>query len=97
MKSTLEGSNDASATIRDVNRHNVQPYIRAHPLGGGINTTGAEGLNYNPYHFLANFPPDSGYMKILAEQGWLGYAIHMLFYFIVLKGGLEGFYKARKA
>jgi len=96
MKSTLEGNKDASANIRDYNRHNVQPYIWSHPLGGGINTTGAEGQNYNPSHYLANYPPDSGYMKILAEQGWLGYAIHMLFYFIVLKAGLEGFYKAKR-
>lgn len=97
MKSTLEGSNDASANIRDINRHNVQPYIWAHPLGGGINTTGMEGKAYNPGHYLSHYPPDSGYMKILAEQGWLGYAIHMFFYFIVLKAGLEGFYRARRA
>lgn len=96
MKSTLEGGRDASATIRDINRHHVQPYIRSHPLGGGINTSGNEGQAYNPLHYLASFPPDSGYMKILAEQGWLGYAIHMIFYFIVLKVGLEGFYQARK-
>ncbi len=96
MKSTLEGGKDASASIRDVNRHSVQPYIRSHPLGGGINTCGNEGQVYNPSHFLANFPPDSGYMKILVEQGWIGYAIHMIFYFIVLKIGLDGFYKAKK-
>jgi hypothetical protein len=96
VKTTFSASKDASATIRDINRARIQPYILTHPIGGGLNTSGMEGGLFNPWHPLANFPPDSGYMKILLEQGWIGYALHLLFYFLFLKQGVIGFYKARQ-
>jgi putative inorganic carbon (hco3(-)) transporter len=96
VKSTFSASKDASASLRDYNRGRIQPYILSHPVGGGINTSGTEGALYNPWHPLANFPPDSGYMKILLEQGWIGYALHLVFYFIILKHALLGFYKAQQ-
>ena len=95
-KTTFYASKDPSATLRDYNRNRIQPYILSHPIGGGINTSGMEGGAFNPWHPLANFPPDSGYLKILLEQGWIGYAIHLLFYFMFLKHGVMGFYKAQQ-
>lgn len=95
LQSVLKGSKEASVSVRNTNRHMIQPYIRSHPFGGGINTSGIEGQLYNAGHTLAGFPPDSGYMKILLEQGWIGLAIHLLFYFIILKDGINGFYNAR--
>ncbi|MEJ7766280.1 MAG: O-antigen ligase family protein [Chitinophagaceae bacterium] len=97
IRSTLDGSNDASAVVRDNNRHAIQPYIHAHPLGGGLNTSSVEGKFYAPLHPLAGFPPDSGYLKILLEQGWIGFGIQLIFYFVLLKRGIDGFFKARNA
>lgn len=94
IKSTFQGSKEASASARDINRHNIQPYIRSHPIGGGLNTSSNEGALYNPGHALAGFPPDSGYMKILLEQGWIGFAIHLLLYFLILKRGVDCFITA---
>ena len=34
IRSTFNGAKDASAAIRDYDRHQVQPYIQDHPLGG---------------------------------------------------------------
>jgi hypothetical protein len=96
IKTTFSASKDASATIRDINRARIQPYILTHPIGGGLNTSGMEGGIFNPWHPLANFPPDSGYMKILLEQGWIGFALHLIFYFLFLKQGVIGFYQARQ-
>jgi putative inorganic carbon (hco3(-)) transporter len=95
-KTTFSASKDASASIRDINRQRIQPYILTHPVGGGLNTSGMEGGLFNPWHPLANFPPDSGYMKILLEQGWIGFALHLVFYFLFLKHALLGFYKAQQ-
>jgi hypothetical protein len=95
IKTTFQGTKDPSALLRDYNRSRVQPYIQSHPIGGGLNTSGAEGWVYNDGHILSHFRPDSGYMKILAEQGWIGFAIQLLLYFLFLKKGLDGFYKAR--
>ena len=73
IRSTFtQGNKDASAIIRDVNRHRVQPYLYEHPMGGGIFTCIPEGTKYNAGHYLEKFPPDSGYMKVFAEQGWIG-------------------------
>ena len=83
VRSTFN-SQDASLNVRDVNRHYIQPYIYAHPIGGGIATTGTEGLTYNPNHLLAGFPPDSGLLKAALEMGWIGLALTMFFYLVIL-------------
>jgi putative inorganic carbon (HCO3(-)) transporter len=97
IKTTFEGSKEPSNMVRDVNRKNIQPYIYNHPLGGGLQSCGVEGLKFYPTHRLAGYPPDSGYMKIMLEQGWIGLAINIIFYFIILQRGITGFYDSRKA
>ena len=95
LRSTFEGSKDPSAMVRDINRKMVQPYVYNHPIGGGINTCGLMGALYNPGHFLSTFPPDSGYMLIMVEQGFIGLALMVAFYFIILRTGIRYFYRVR--
>ncbi|MGB8190664.1 MAG: hypothetical protein WCF67_02040, partial [Chitinophagaceae bacterium] len=95
IRSTFEGSKDPSAAFRDMNRARIQPYIYSHPIGGGINTCIPEGLIYSPGHYLASFPSDSGYLKIAVEQGWIGLALALTFYYLILRTGIKGFYRAR--
>jgi putative inorganic carbon (hco3(-)) transporter len=97
IKTTFDGSKEPSNMVRDVNRKNIQPYIYEHPLGGGLNTCGEEGLGFYPDHRLAGYPPDSGYMKIMLEQGWIGLAINVIFYFFILYRGIIGFYDSRRS
>jgi cell division protein FtsW (lipid II flippase) len=87
------GNKDASATIRDLNRHRVQPYLYEHPMGGGIFTCISEGSKYNPGHYLEKFPPDSGYMKVFAEQGWIGLGVLLFCYFLFLRTGIKNYYR----
>ncbi len=94
MRTTFD-KKDPSAMVRDINRKNIQPYIYRHPIGGGLNTCGEEGKVYYPGHILAGYPPDSGYMKIMLEQGWVGLALNIVFYFIILQRGVWGFYNCR--
>jgi len=95
IKSTFQGSKDPSAAFRDMNRKSIQPYIYKHPIGGGISTSGIEGQMYTPGHILASVSPDSGYMKIAMEQGWLGLALTLIFYYLVLRTGIKNFYRCR--
>lgn len=95
IRSTFEGSKDPSAAFRDMNRARIQPYIYSHPIGGGINTCIPEGLIYSPGHYLASFPSDSGYLKIAVEQGWIGLAIALTFYYLIMRTGIRNFYRAR--
>ncbi|MBE7170908.1 MAG: O-antigen ligase family protein [Williamsia sp.] len=94
IKTTLQTSSDRSANLRNINRHSIQPYIHHHPVGGGLNTSSLEGKLYNPHHALAGFPPDSGYLKILLEQGWIGFALNLLFYFLIIRHGIICFFNA---
>ncbi len=96
ISTTFNGSKDASNMVRDINRRNIQPYVYVHPLGGGLNTCGEEGRRFYPGHRLAGYPPDSGYMKIMLEQGWVGLALNLIFYFIILQRGMSGFYDSRR-
>jgi len=96
IKTTFDGSKDPSNMVRDVNRKNIQPYIWQRPIGGGLNTCGEEGLMYYPGHRLAGYPPDSGYMKIMLEQGWVGLTLNILLYFFILYKGVMGFYDSRR-
>lgn len=84
---------DASLQVRFMNRERIQPYIHAHPFGGGINTTAGGGLKYNPNHPLAGFPPDSALFSIALEQGWVGLAIHLSFLFFTLLYAIHYFFK----
>jgi putative inorganic carbon (hco3(-)) transporter len=95
IRSTFAGTNDASASIRDYDRHQVQPYIQAHPMGGGIFTVGVEGMKYNQGHYLEFLQADSGYMKTLGEQGPIGLALLLIFYFVVMRVGFRNFYRVQ--
>lgn len=83
MRSSLNPK-EASLDVRSVHRKYIQPYIYFHPIGGGMATSGVDGVRFNPNHPLAGFPPDSGLLKYAIETGWVGYAIVMAFFFIIL-------------
>ncbi|MEP7252216.1 MAG: O-antigen ligase family protein [Ginsengibacter sp.] len=94
VRSTFN-TQDASLNVRDVNRHYIQPYIYAHPIGGGIATTGTEGLQYNPNHVLAGFPPDSGLLKAALEMGYVGLAFTMFFYLVMLYQCIDYYFRIK--
>ena len=94
FRTTFNGSDDDSYKVREVNRAFIQPYIYAHPIGGGLCTTGAGGLRFNPSHYLAGFPPDSGYLKKALETGWIGLIIICVLYFVVLRNCIRGYFEA---
>jgi len=94
FRQTFQAQNDDSYNVREINRKSVQPYIYRHPIGGGLGTTGGEGLQYNPGHELAGFPPDSGALKKALEIGWIGFILICVLYFLVLKTGIHGYFTA---
>lgn len=94
FRTTFSGADDPSFKVRETNRAFIQPYIYSHPIGGGLCTTGAGGLRFNPTHYLAGFPPDSGYLKKALETGWIGLIIICVLYFVVLKNCIKGYFEA---
>jgi len=88
----INPTEDASFVVRENNRAFIQPYMQSHPIGGGLGSCGTAGRRYNPGHELAGFPPDSGYMRVGMEMGWIGLLFAMGLFVIVLVVGIHNFY-----
>lgn len=96
LRSTFDVKKDASMSVRDQTRARMQPYIREHALGGGFNTTGALGMQYEPDHPLAGkWDPDSGYLKTALERGWVGLLFQLGFYATILITGVNFYFRSR--
>lgn len=95
IRSSFEFSEDASLQVRDINRAFIQPYIYRHPIGGGLATSGLQGKEFNPNHYLAGFPPDSGFVKTAVETGWVGLFLQCLIYFFILQSGAHAYFRSR--
>jgi O-antigen ligase len=93
FRSSFIGRNDESFNTREMSRSVIQPYIRVHPMGGGLGTTGAMGLVYNPGHYLAGFQTDNGYLQYALEMGWVGLAIVCMFFYVILRKGVRGYFQ----
>lgn len=92
MRSTFD-SKDESLNVRTMNRKSIQPYIYDHPMGGGIAASGVEGMRFNPHHPLAGFPPDSGLLKLALDMGWIGLALNILMYLMILYQGIYFYFR----
>jgi putative inorganic carbon (HCO3(-)) transporter len=95
FQTAFRPNEDASFNVRKINQKRIQPYILSHPLGGGLGATGTWGVRFAPNSYLANFPPDSGYVRVAVELGWVGLLIFCILMFTVLKTGINNYYKIR--
>jgi len=73
----------------------IQPFLWEHPMGGGLGSTGDWGERFSPGSFLSKFPPDSGYMRIVAETGPIGLAIYLFLMYTVLAEGIKNYFLVR--
>ena len=64
-------------------------------MGGGLGATGAWGQRFAPNSYLAQFPPDSGYVRVAVELGWIGLLLFCILMFTILRTGINNFYKIR--
>jgi putative inorganic carbon (hco3(-)) transporter len=78
IRSAFQGDKDPSMNVRLVNKDRIRPYLLSHPIGGGPNTTGG---TLETSHELAGFPPDSGFLRIALEMGYIGLALYLWMYY----------------
>lgn len=93
FQSAFMPSSDASYNVRKQNQKKIQPYIQSHPIGGGLGSTGVWGQRFSPNSYLASFPPDSGYVRVAVETGWIGLFLICTLMFVVLKTGIDNYFK----
>ena len=79
--------------VRFENQKLIQPFIHRHPFGAGLGSCGQWGKRFTPDSFLADFPHDSGFVRIAVELGWIGLIIYMIFLFQILRTGIYYYYR----
>jgi O-antigen ligase len=92
FQSAFKPSNDASFNVRAENQRRIKPYILAHPIGGGLGSVGIWGERFSPNSYLSKFPPDSGYVRVAVEMGWIGLLLYCLLNFVILYKGIYYYY-----
>lgn len=96
FRTTFSGTQDESYKVRMQARAFIQPFIRTHPIGGGLLTTnGAANENDHSGDPLAGFQTDGAYVARATETGYIGLAITCILYFMIMKVGITGFFRAR--
>lgn len=95
FQSAFKPSNDESYNVRKMNQKRIQPYILTHPIGGGLGATGVWGQRFAPYSYLANFPPDSGYVRVAVEMGWIGLFLFCTLMFLAIRTGINNYFHIR--
>jgi hypothetical protein len=86
---------DASYNVRKLNQKKVQPFVQTHPFGGGLGGSGIWGVRFAPGSFLAQFPPDSGYVRVAMELGWVGLLLICSIMFTALYVGIKNYFSIR--
>jgi len=95
FQSAFKPSKDASFEERARNQARIKPYILTHPFGGGLGSVGVWGERFAPNSYLAKFPPDSGYVRVAVELGYIGLLLYCIFNFVILYKGISYFYLIR--
>ena len=92
FQSAFNPSADASFNVRAENQHKIKPYILSHPIGGGLGSVGIWGRRFAPNSMLAKFPPDSGYVRVAVEMGWIGLLLFCTLMFVILYTGINYYF-----
>ncbi|MDB5126453.1 MAG: O-antigen ligase protein [Mucilaginibacter sp.] len=92
FQTAFRPSDDASFNVRAENQKRIKPYILSHPIGGGLGSVGIWGRRFAPNSFLAKFPPDSGYVRVAVEMGYIGLLLFCVLMFVILKTGINNYY-----
>jgi hypothetical protein len=91
LQTAFRPTEDASYQVRMKNQAFIRPFIISHPLGGGLGSVGEWGKKFSPWSPLANFPPDSGFVRIAVEGGWIGLLIYASLLFTVFYNGIKNY------
>lgn len=92
FQTAFKPGNDASYRLRQQNQAFIKPYIHTHPMGGGLGSVGVWGQRFSPDSMLAHFPPDSGFVRVAVEMGWVGLILFCTLIFVILRTGIINFF-----
>lgn len=95
IQSAFSPQDDSSMQLRLKNQNFIQPYIQSHPMGAGLATIGVWGRRFNANSWLADFAPDSAYVRVAVECGWIGLIIYLAMFLIALWYSVHYFFRVK--
>lgn len=93
IRSAFKPSEDPSFQVRERSQAFIKPFIQQHPIGGGLGSIGAWGRRFSPGSPLSQFAPDSGYVRVAVELGWLGLIVYCIFFAVIVITGVRNYYR----
>lgn len=95
MKTAFEGTEDASMKVRIANQRVLRDYIKRNPVGFGLGSIGFYGVKYSGHTFIGSFPPDSEYVKIAVDNGWVGFTVWMILQILIFCWGINAYFSIK--
>ncbi|WP_333818818.1 O-antigen ligase family protein [Ohtaekwangia sp.] len=95
IRSAFKPSEDPSFQVRERSQAFIKPFIQSHPFGAGLGSIGIWGQRFSPGSMLADFAPDSGYVRVAVELGWVGLLLYCVFFIVILIVGIRNYYRTR--
>ena len=83
---TAFDKNDASASVRDINKEAMAKYVKDAPWGMGIGLFTDDIPAFNKYKILSLTPPDSEYVFIWVHTGKIGIIVFVITTILMLFG-----------
>lgn len=93
IRSAFNPSDDPSYLVREENQERIKPFIQSHPFGAGIGSIGIWGQRFTPNSPLADFAPDSAYVRIAVELGWIGLVIYTILLATIMITGINNYFR----
>ncbi len=95
MLTAFQGVDDPSMNVRIQNQKAIRGYIQSSPFGYGLGSTGDLGAKHSPDSFVSTFPPDSEFVRIAVEMGWIGLLIWCAILAFLLSYGINAYFSMR--
>ncbi|WP_036876634.1 O-antigen ligase family protein [Xylanibacter oryzae] len=78
---------DASKSVRDINKESMAKYVKDAPWGMGIGIFTENVPPFNKYKILSQTPPDSEYVFIWVHTGQIGITVFVITTILMFMGG----------
>lgn len=86
---------DESYRVREANKRFIKPFIQTLPFGAGLGSTGYWGKRFAQGSPLADFPPDSGFVRVAVEQGYVSLFAYLALFFVAFLVGTRNHFKIK--
>ncbi|MCC8423770.1 O-antigen ligase family protein [Mucilaginibacter sp. UR6-11] len=95
FQTAFSPNDDPSYKLRKFNQERIKPYILSHPIGFGLGATGGWGKRFGDGSIVSQFQPDSGYIRVAVELGWIGLFIFCTLMFTIMRTGINNYYQIK--